>query len=220
MIEKSSSMSNKVIIFDLDDTLYKEIDFVESAFGEIAEFVHSREALHLMMNWFRDGKNVFEELNNKLGLTIPIQVYLNLYRNHVPNIGLQDDVKFTLCSLSRSGARLGIITDGRRVTQWNKIKVLGLLAFIHPSDIVVSEEFGSKKPSEKNYLYFMDRYPYSNYYYVGDNLEKDFIAPSALGWRSVLLLDDGRNIHKQELNDFVDSSVLTIENIKELLVIL
>ena len=33
------SIKNKVIVFDLDDTLYKEIDFLKSAYLEIASIV-------------------------------------------------------------------------------------------------------------------------------------------------------------------------------------
>ena len=32
-------MRNKVFVFDLDDTLYKEIDFLRSAYREIADWV-------------------------------------------------------------------------------------------------------------------------------------------------------------------------------------
>ena len=33
---------NKVLVFDLDDTLYKEIDFVISAFNYITEYLWKR----------------------------------------------------------------------------------------------------------------------------------------------------------------------------------
>jgi putative hydrolase of the HAD superfamily len=43
--------------------------------------------------------------------------------------------------------------------------------------------------------------PYTvNYYYVGDNTSKDFVAPNRLGWTTICLLDDGRNIHKQDFS--------------------
>jgi len=32
-------MKNKIFVFDLDDTLYKEIDFLYSAYREIARWV-------------------------------------------------------------------------------------------------------------------------------------------------------------------------------------
>ena len=68
--------------------------------------------------------------------------------------------------------------------------------------MVISEELGSEKPALANYTYFMERYPECHdFTYVGDNLKKDFIAPNTLGWLTVCLKDDGRNIHRQEVED-------------------
>ena len=48
----------------------------------------------------------------------------------------------------------------------------------------------------------MKRYPECHdFTYVGDNPRKDFIAPNALGWQTVCLKDDGRNIHRQRVDD-------------------
>ena len=38
----------------------------------------------------------------------------------------------------------------------------------------------------------------SDYYYIADNPAKDFIAPNALKWTSICLLDQGKNIHPQD----------------------
>ena len=68
-------------------------------------------------------------------------------------------------------------------------------------DIIISEEFGSGKPSEANFRYFMERYPkVAQLAYVGDNLRKDFITPKRLGWETFCLLDDGRNNHPQDFS--------------------
>ena len=93
---------------------------------------------------------------------------------------------------------MGIITDGRSVTQRNKIEALGLEDTF--DDIIISEEFGSSKPSEENYLYFEKKYGNSNFTYIGDNTVKDFVTPNSLGWNTLCLLDDGNNIHKQNLD--------------------
>lgn len=65
-----------------------------------------------------------------------------------------------------------------------------------------------------------EKYPNSElaFYYVGDNTEKDFLAPNDLGWTTVCLLDDGRNIHKQDFV-VVDGYLAKykIKNIVELL---
>ena len=82
----------------------------------------------------------------------------------------------------------------------NKIEKLDLWNYIQNDDIIISEEFGTEKPSFNNYTYFMDRYPLAErFIYVGDNVRKDFVAPNALGWKTICLKDDGRNIHKQDL---------------------
>jgi putative hydrolase of the HAD superfamily len=101
--------------------------------------------------------------------------------------------------LSASAARLGILTDGRSTTQRNKIKALGLDLWI--SEVVISEEFGSHKPDPRNYQYFEKVFPGGEYIYVGDNLCKDFVAPNSMGWKTVVLLDRGKNIHKQRFGN-------------------
>lgn len=204
----------RLICFDLDDTLYKEIDYLKSAYREIAEYAAKHcsgcsdsenilaiKAYNRMLDAYRDGQNAFEELNRFLGLTLPINDYIAIYRNHKPSISLSDGVEEVLDALISHGFRTGLITDGRSVQQRNKIYALGLNRWINEEDIVVSEEYGSEKPALTNYEYFMKLYPdCHDFTYVGDNPGKDFIAPNILGWKTICLKDDGRNIHKQDFS--------------------
>lgn len=202
----------KVVCFDLDDTLYKEIDYLKSAYREIATFavdychgcsdspiILSVKAYEAMLTTYKEGQNAFERLNAFLGIDLPISEYLQMYRKHKPNISLSETVVSALNSLKSSECIIGLITDGRSLQQRNKVEALGLNRWIKDEDIVISEEFGSEKPALANYGYFMQRYPECRHFtYVGDNPKKDFIAPNALGWQTVCLRDDGRNIHKQD----------------------
>ena len=193
----------KVIVFDLDDTLYKEIDFLISAYHEIGEYLMAEHGLDHnvadeMLEIYQLGKNAFKEINNRYILKVPITKYLQIYRNHFPNITLDIDTLKTLAVLWHKGFILGLITDGRTVTQRNKIKSLRLDKYIAKDDIIISEEFGNEKPAEENYRFFMDKYPNSEYWYVGDNNIKDFVTPNNIGWHTICLLDDGRNIHKDK----------------------
>lgn len=203
----------EVICFDLDDTLFKEMDYLKSAYHEIAiyatniakgrgvDFVPEEKAYNVMLEAYRQEGNAFTALNEFLGLEVPITDYLSIYRNHIPNIHLSEEVEMMLCQLNADGYVLGLITDGRSVQQRHKIKALGLERFFAAEDIIISEEFGSGKPSEANYRYFMERYPkVAQLVYVGDNLRKDFITPKRLGWKTFCLLDDGRNIHRQDFS--------------------
>lgn len=192
-------MFDTVICFDLDDTLYKEIDFVKSAYGEIAESVGHPEDVSRMLEWYQEGKNVFAELISTYQLKWTIADFIQLYRTHYPNIFLEPKVRQYLESLKESGTLVGLITDGRSISQRNKIKALGLEGFF---DIeVISEEFGSEKPNVKNYLVVQERFPErKRFVYVGDNPNKDFIAPNLLNWVTVCLKNDGRNIHGQDFS--------------------
>ena len=223
----------RVICFDLDDTLYKEIDYLKSAYMEIAEFASGQctgcsesvsilaiKAYNRMLDAYREGLNAFEELNRFLGLEQPLRDYLYIYRHHKPKIALSEDVVKTLDALKAEDIRLGLITDGRSVQQRNKIEALGLGRWIENEDVVISEEFGSEKPALANYEYFMKRYPKCHdFTYVGDNLNKDFIAPNSLGWKTVCLKDDGRNIHRQRVGDIEEGMMPKrwIETLLELL---
>ena len=192
-------MSDTVICFDLDDTLYKEIDYLKSDYREIAETVGHPEAVQQMMDWYHEGKNVFEELIQAYGLGVSVADCLKIYRNHYPNITLENEVKEYLEELKGRGAKLGIITDGRSLTQRNKIKALGLEELM--DSIIISEEFGSEKPDERNYKVVMEQFPDGReFVYVGDNPQKDFVAPNALGWRTYCVKDDGGNIHRQDFS--------------------
>lgn len=192
-------LSDTVICFDLDDTLYKEIDYLKSAYREIAMSVGHPEAAVRMLDWYYAKENAFEKLIETYGLSITASDCLKIYRNHFPDISLDAGVKEFLVEMKDNGAKLGLISDGRSITQRNKIKALGLEGFF---DIeIISEEFGSEKPSLKNYQAVMDKFPErQKFIYVGDNPTKDFIAPNQLGWKTYCLENDGRNIHEQSMS--------------------
>ena len=208
-------MEDYVICFDLDDTLYKEIDYLESAYKEIAEYVGHPEVTDQMLDWYQSGENAFKKLIEFYNLTLSIADLLKIYREHYPDIHLDEGVKEFLVSLKEDGAKLGLISDGRSLTQRNKIKALGLEGFF---DIeIISEEFGSEKPCLKNYQAVMDKFPERKLFvYVGDNTAKDFWAPNQLGWRTVCLAQDERSIHRQDMSldkEYMPERVIT--NLKD-----
>ena len=189
----------RVFVFDLDDTLFKELDFLRSAFREIARTLapEAPETLFAEMLDARSrGENVFARLSARFG--VPVADLLARYRAHVPDVALAPAVRATLETLRERGATLCLLTDGRSLTQRNKIRALGLDAFFDDANVVISEEFGSEKPSARNCEFFAEKFPGADFCCVGDNPAKDFAAPNALGWRTVCLLDDGGNVRPQD----------------------
>ncbi len=190
----------RVFIFDLDDTLYKEIDFLKSAYREIANVIGHPEAFDFMLYSYLCGVNVFKRVIDRYDLTFTIDQLLDIYRNHKPDISLEQDTITTLDELKARGIIMCLLTDGRSVTQRNKIEALGLYRWFAQEDILISEEFGHGKPALECYQYFRERYPEAQFTVIGDNPTKDFLTPNQLGWITICLLDDGHNIHKQDFS--------------------
>lgn len=185
---------NTVIVFDLDDTLYNELDYLRSAYKAIAFYLEPdnwKALFSKMFSIYRSKGNVFEFLAQSH--TVEVASLLEIYRNHQPEIQLFDGVLDIFNAIKSKDGKIGIITDGRSVTQRAKLKSLGVLPYI--DHLVISEEFGSEKPNIANFKEVENALPGNEYYYIADNLKKDFIAPNVLGWKSVALIDNGRNIH-------------------------
>ena len=187
-----------VIIFDLDDTLYQEVDYLKSAYKEIVKpYVSSRVMYIQMMSWFREGKDVFQNLYENYDLRKDKLQLIDQYRKHFPNIKLNSGARLFIQYLYSYSIVMGIITDGRSLSQRHKINALGLNDWIN--EIVISEEIGSDKPNFKNYRAIAQKYIDSNFIYIGDNPNKDFIAPNSMGWQTIGIKDKGDNIHSQDM---------------------
>lgn len=194
----------KIIVFDLDDTLYKEVDYVRSGYRAVAE--HVREHYHfdgaeqILWQAFASKANPFDALTLEMKpAELDIKQLVEIYRTHRPTISLSRTVELTLEELEGEDIRLCMVTDGRSITQRNKIAALQLERFIPTDKIIISEELGAEKTSATPWRKVMEWYGDDcQYYYVGDNTAKDFYWPNRLGWHTVCIEDDGRNIHPQK----------------------
>lgn len=189
-----------VVVFDLDDTLYKEIDFTFSAFRHIARLLQPHvgaDLYPLMRATYEDGKNAFDRIMDEYKLPVCMAELVALYRFHEPVIDLCPAAASLLECLHVRGIRCGLVTDGRSQTQRSKLRALGLTSYF--SHVVISEEIGSEKPAATNFSVFEERFPKARFVYVADNPRKDFVQPNHMGWRTIGLRDDGRNIHPQNI---------------------
>jgi putative hydrolase of the HAD superfamily len=192
-------------IFDLDDTLYPEIDFLRSGFKTISETLAPSIGMDIytdMWQRYRQQENVFQWIVAQFGPLVPgisTDCLLKEYREHLPDIKPRKGVVSMLQTLAAHAIPAGLITDGRSITQRNKLKALQIEHYF--TDIIISEEFGSEKPDERNYLFFTDKYPGREFYFVGDNTAKDFIVPARLGWQRICIRDDGTHIHAQDFGN-------------------
>lgn len=189
----------KVVGFDLDDTLIPEVQFLMSGSHYIAKWLHEkhpdlpeyrilatmRTAIMNRQNHYSALERLLEEYNLKE--CIDMKEVVAEFRNHQPDptiyhfppsvIELLETLKHN------TEIRTVLITDGRRVTQRNKIKAADLQRYFADSDIYISEETGHDKTDPDTFLRVMEKYAgATEFYYIGDNPNKDFLHPSRLGW--------------------------------------
>lgn len=177
----------KAVIFDLDDTLYGEKEYVKSGFDAVAT-KHPEIASLGEKLWaaFETGKPSFDSV---LGENDSLKKEcLGIYRNHMPHIHLYDGAELLLKTIREKGLKIGVITDGRPEGQRAKISALGLGAMV--DEIIVTDEIGGvqfRKPCDIAFRIMQKKFDVSfdTIVYVGDNLKKDFVAPQALGMKSI-----------------------------------
>lgn len=104
----------------------------------------------------------------------------------MPEIELYDGVKNLILNPKKKGIKVGIITDGSPEGQLNKIIALGLDDLI--DDIIITDELGGtqfRKPNDIAFRIMQNRWrsPFEQLVYVGENPNKDFLAPRQLGMR-------------------------------------
>ena len=212
--------SKTFFVFDLDDTLFQEIDFLKSAYSHISAKISATDHHDIyseMLQKYHNKENVFEWIISRYRQSTPdisVQWLLKEYREHMPAIALSEANIAFFRVLKERQVPMGLITDGRSVTQRNKLRALGIESYFR--DIIISEEFGSEKPDERNYLYFENKYPGMSFYFFGDNTSKDFIVPEKLGWKTICIKNSGNHIHPQSFDknpipDFVISGFGEIE---------
>jgi len=184
------------IIFDLDNTLYKDINFVKSGFKVVSKYLSKRcsknaitiynELLKLLKKHGR-GKvfNLWLKQNDLYSRQLVIHL-VYIYRSHKPRLFLP---KLTERSLKKLKAkyRLGLITDGLASVQRNKIEALGIEKYFEA--VVVTDEIPGYhgKPSNVAYKIVLNLIKASaeQACYVADDMRKDFIGPNKLGMVSI-----------------------------------
>jgi putative hydrolase of the HAD superfamily len=185
--------ANKVFVFDLDDTLYSESNFELSGIKYVYNYLKINTIdLDCLLN---NRTNWIEQIVSNSNNSFTKQLILELYRNHKPQIELYKSAKLFLEKLISFKSEMSLITDGRSITQRNKLIALGIESYFN--NIIISEEIKSEKPSEINYKMTMSEEINKEYVYIADNTQKDFVTPNKLGWTTICLLDKGHNIHRQ-----------------------
>lgn len=184
-----------IVILDLDDTLYSERSFQRSGFNAFLTELNltALADAESLMRVNAHGEDVFDYLglseNGK-------QRALEIYRNHIPQIELYEDAAEFISLARKNYCSIVISTEGRSITQRNKIASLGLSELVDL--VLISEEVGNTKVDEDFYS-ALEVNPGIDVVMIGDNPIKDFLIPNKLGWQTLMLAERGNNVHDQHI---------------------
>jgi len=224
---ENAARTVQAVVFDLDDTLYPEREYVQSSYRVVAATLAGGEwdqnrIYDLLWQEFERGdrRRVFNTVLQHMGREDSpeeITQLIELYRQHRPELTLDRDVRDILETL-KAQFKLGLVTDGFLPAQKLKVQALGLES--HFDSLCYTEELGRDywKPATKAFERMsraLQCEPQQSVY-VADNPAKDFIAPNQLGWLSIQLQCDGQ-IHQAHPAPLAGQPQITIHHLGELL---
>ncbi|MCR4923375.1 MAG: HAD family hydrolase, partial [Lachnospiraceae bacterium] len=123
----------RVILFDLDDTLISEDQYIRSGYRAVGKYLRDKFKIssggdkRLYELYEEDSGYVFNRYLEELKIDYDKELILELvrvYREHKPDIDFFPDVIPALNRLKDMGAKMGIISDGYTITQRRKLEAL------------------------------------------------------------------------------------------------
>jgi putative hydrolase of the HAD superfamily len=196
-------MTTRHLVFDLDDTLYAEREFALSGFRAAADMAErafelergAAPALARHMTELLDSGHLGRSFTIALAAAKPdhtpeqLAAFVAAYREHKPDITLFDDARVALERHGTAGT-LGLITDGTHAVQKSKVSALGIAGYFR--SIVYTGAIGGRemsKPHPRAFEVARDALgkPGDRFVYIGDNPSKDFQAPNAMGWTTIMI---------------------------------
>jgi putative hydrolase of the HAD superfamily len=204
-------MTVKVVVCDLDDTLFPELQFIRGGFEAVGTrlelegkqlFGYSFNAKDFVKKCWEQHEHgirgsVFNKVLDTYDCTYDpdqIRFLVEIYHNHTPQLELHSDAQH----LFNRNIQFGIITNGRAVIQRRKVAALELDRVCQ--QIIYCGEIGFEKPSPVPYQMMMKQFGNifqgEDFLYVGDHPIKDFRGAKDCGWQTARIIRaDGLHTH-------------------------
>jgi putative hydrolase of the HAD superfamily len=195
------------VLFDIDDTLYSTTEFARKARANAVDAMLAagldvpretvlRELEEVLAEFSSNYEHHFDKLiqrlrprclgkkNPALIVAAGVTAYHDTKFRELKGF---DDTFPLFRDLSQTGVRLGVITHGWTVKQAEKLVRLGVVPFLDPQAVFISDQIGINKPNPKLYLTALADMglPANEVMYVGDSPEHDIAPPRSIGMITV-----------------------------------
>ena len=220
---------NKAVFFDIDDTLLNTSEFADIARRSAIEAmcdnglpVEYDEAYDMLKSIIKDkGSNYGGHFNlltkELLGQEDPFLIALGMTTYHNVKFSLLRPFPRTmaiLIYLKSKGYRLGAITNGKNIKQWEKLVRLNIHHFF---DIVItSEEVGVEKPDPLIYTEALRRMrcEADKSIMIGNKLDVDCVGAVNAGMSAILVNSTLSDEEKERVNK-EDINIIVLDNISD-----
>lgn len=207
-------MHDICVVFDVDDTLYLEQDYVASGFRAVGDWAAMWLSIpdfgDRCVDLFQSGHrgNIFNAALESCGHPAPpdlISGLVAIYRSHHPKIALLGDARLALDRIYAHWP-IAVITDGPVVAQSRKCEALELTKWANPIVLTGTKGEAFHKPQQGAFDFVRTQIVAANYVYVADNPAKDFTAPRKLGWGSIRIRRE-RGLHCTKADESIKPDV-------------
>lgn len=183
------------VLFDLDDTIYDQHQWLAGAWDAVARAAHEvgvdgpalRRALGSVAAEGSARGGIIDRALARVGAAVDVAPLVEAFKAHRPPS--LDPYPGAIAALRRirRDVRTGLVTDGDIAVQRSKIDALGLADLFDV--VVLSDEFGRqrRKPDPAPFLSALASLGVDpvRAVYVGDHPEKDVVGSQAIGMRAI-----------------------------------
>jgi len=203
-------MHDLCVVFDVDDTLYLERDYVVSGFRAVGRWADRwlsiRDFDFRCLELFDSGQrgDIFDAALHACDRPATPELIAGLvaiYRGHRPRIEMASDAARAIEEIHPLWP-IAVVSDGPVISQSRKCEALGLPCLANPIILTGMRGETFHKPNSGAFELVAGDIPAGRYVYVADNPAKDFTAPCRLGWQTVRVRRE-RGLHYARNADVV-----------------
>ncbi|WAA13156.1 HAD family hydrolase [Fervidibacillus halotolerans] len=200
----------ETILFDVDDTLYDQLQPFQQAFHSVFPnltdipieklYVSSRRHGEQLFNKSERGEislldlhihritAAFRDFNIEIEDEKAVQ-FQKVYEKAQKQITIFPEIARLFDLLKENKKQMGILTNGPYQHQLMKVHRLGLTKWIPMENIFVSEAIGSAKPDPQSFQIVEQKMQIDKEktVYIGDSFENDMIGAKRVGWSAIWL---------------------------------
>lgn len=198
----------KAFIFDVDDTLYDQIEPFSKAYYSLFPkevniyklFLANRKYSDELFKASQLGEISMEEMyiyraQNSLrdfGIHVTEEEALKfqeIYEKMQGEISTSDIMRNLLSDCQKNNITIGVITNGPSKHQRKKLAALGLDTYFPEKNIIVSGDLKVAKPEREifDYAKKIMELDLQETYFIGDSFPNDIVGAHNAGWKTIWL---------------------------------